>query len=105
MYIDDKAPFEARTQPLFQQGHRFGRAVAGDDDLAIGVVELIERVEETFLGLLLAADEMNIVNEEHADAAVLVAEFLGSLLAQGADELIGELLGAGADNVDMVGCR
>ena len=66
-------------------------------------MKLVEGVEKALLGLLLAADEVNIVDEEHADAAVLVAELLGIPIAQGNQELIGELFGGGADNVNVVG--
>ncbi len=66
-------------------------------------MQLVKGVEKTLLGLFFAPDELYIVDKQHADAAVLVAEIFGVLLPYGRNELIGELLGAYAYDVDAAG--
>ena len=71
--------------------------------MSVCVVQLVEGMKEALLGLLFAADEMDIINEQHADTSVFIAELLGALLAEGTHELVGELLGTGANHVNVVG--
>ncbi len=40
-------------------------------------------MEKAFLGLFFTAHELNVVNEQHLDAAVPVPEFLGGAIANG----------------------
>ena len=74
-----------------------GAAVAGDDDLPAGGVQVVEGVEEALAGVLLAGDELDVVDEEDVGLAVLVAEVLDAVLPQGGDEVVGEMLGAGVE--------
>ena len=57
------------------------------------LVEIVERVEELLLGPFLAGDELDVVDQEQVDVAVLGAELRGSVVADGVDELVGEALG------------
>ena len=59
---------EARAQPIFERRHRLRRPVAGQDDLAAAFVDRVEGVEELFLGALLAGDELDVVDQQHAGA-------------------------------------
>ena len=54
-------------------------------------MDRVERVEELFLRALLSGDELDIVDEEHVDAPVTLAELLALLCADRVDELVGEL--------------
>ena len=72
--VGDEAPLEAGAQALLELGNLLGRGVGGDDDLLAGVVEVVEGVEELLLGPLLARDELDVVDEEEIDGAVLGAE-------------------------------
>ena len=72
--IDDQAPLEARAQAFLQGHHGLGRAVGGDDDLLVLPVQGVEGVEELLLGRFLAGDELDVVDQQHVDAAVVVAE-------------------------------
>ena len=103
--IHQQPPFESGAKPLGQPGHFLRRAVTGNHNLAVGVVQLIKGMEKAFLGLFLAADELDVVNQQHAHAPVLIAEFLRPPLAYGRYELVGELLGADTDHPDMVAQR
>ena len=49
--------------------------------------------KKALLGLLLAAHKLHVVNQQHLDAAVPLPELLGSAVANGGDEVVGELLG------------
>ena len=67
--------------------------VGADDDLLARVVQGVEGVEEFLLGLLLAGDELDVVDEQDVSAAVFGLEGLHALIAHAGDELVGEFLG------------
>jgi hypothetical protein len=50
------------------------RAIAAEDDLLLGVVKGIERVEKLVLRPFLAGQKLHVVDEQHVDAAVALAE-------------------------------
>ena len=52
----------------------------------------VERVEELLLGPLALCDELDVVDQQHIDPAISVPEVLHLLLADGVDEVVGELL-------------
>ena len=58
------------------------------------VVKGVEGVEKFDLRLLLAGDELDIVDQEHVGDVVFAAEFLHALAAllQRSDHLVGEIL-------------
>ena len=68
--------------------------VAGDDDLAAGLGERVEGVEELFLGPLLACDELDVVDQEEVDAVAVALTEAGHV-ARGdrRDQVIHEALG------------
>ena len=70
---------------------RLGGAVGGQHDLLVGVVEGVERVEELLLGLGLALQELDVVDQQHVDVAVAALEAVLPVVADRVDELVGEL--------------
>jgi hypothetical protein len=58
-----------------------------------GFVEVVERVEELLLRALLAGDELDVIDQEEIDGAVLGAELGGAVVADRVDELVREALG------------
>ena len=56
-------------------------------------MQVVESMEETLMGLFLAAEELDIVYQQHLDAAVPASEIFRGSVANGGDELVGELLG------------
>ena len=90
--VGNQAPLEPGAQAVFQQGQRPGRPVRGQDNLVPGTVQVVEGVEEAFLGLLLAAHELHVVDQQHLNAAVTAAKVLGGAVADGRYEIVGELL-------------
>ena len=69
------------------------RGVAADDDLLGRVEERVEGVEELGLRALLAADELDVVDQQHVDVAVALAEVEDALVAERVDHLVHEPLG------------
>ena len=65
----------------------------GDDDLLVRVVQGVEGVEELLLRLHLALQELDVVDQQHVDVAVAALEALRLVVADGVDEVVGELLG------------
>ena len=69
-----------------------GEAVGGQHELGAGLVERVEGVEELLLGLGLALQELDVVDEQHVDAAVGGLERLEAAALERADEVVGERL-------------
>ncbi len=61
-------------KPRLERLNLFRRPIGGDDQLAARFVQRVERVEELFLRRLLAGKELNVVDEQHVDLAVAIAE-------------------------------
>ena len=68
MDIDDHAAGEARDQTILQILDILRLAVGGQDDLTAVVAQLVERLKEFRLCLLLPRKELDIVDEENVDA-------------------------------------
>ena len=60
-----------------------GSAVARQHELAPALVERVEGVEELLLGLDLVGEELDVVEEQHVDAAEALAERVGIALPEG----------------------
>jgi hypothetical protein len=69
----------------------------------MGGVQVVEGVEEVLLGVLLAPEELDIVDEQHVHAAESLAEFGRASIANGGDKLVGELLSADVEDVHPSG--
>jgi hypothetical protein len=69
---------EPVAQPVFQGDQLLGRAVTGDHDLLVGVVQRVERVEELLLGLLLFSRNWMSSTRQDVDVAVTPAEAFGA---------------------------
>ena len=72
--VGDQAHLEPAAEPVLEGGDGVGRPVGGQHDLAVGLVEVVEGVEELLLGLLLALDELDVVDQQHVDVAVAALE-------------------------------
>jgi hypothetical protein len=99
--VGDEAPLEAGAEPVLERGDRLRRAVRADDDLLVGAVQLVEVVEELLLEPLLALHELDVVDEQHVDLAVLALELTRGVRADGVDEVVEVRLGR--DVADGVG--
>ena len=74
---DGQAPLEAVAQAR-GEGRELARdPVGGEDQLAAGLIEGVEGVEELLLGGGLALEELDVVDQQHVDVAVAGLEGLG----------------------------
>ena len=101
--VGDEAHLKAGPDPLFEDVQILGRLVRGDDDLLLGAVEGLEGMEELLLGRCLVDQELDIVDQEHVDIAVLVAEaghhrIVGAVVADGVDQLVRKFLAGHVQN-------
>ena len=92
-----QARFEAGDQTFVEALQVLRRHIGGDHDALVGLMQGVERVEELLKGRVLAAQELDIVDEQHVDLAVAAVEFLdlaGTLvrIGQSLDEFVGEFL-------------
>ena len=94
--VGDEAGLEALAQAVLERLQVCGRAVGGEHDLAAAVVEGVEGVEELLLGLRLALEELDVVDEQHVDVAEARLEAVGLPVRERAEELVGEGLAGGA---------
>src|SRR5690606_13866937 len=92
--VRDQPPLETVPQPVLQRHQLLGRPVAGQHDLLVGVVQRVEGVEELLLRRLLVRQELDVVDQEDVHLAVALAEAVALAVADGVDELVGELLRA-----------
>ena len=86
----DQAPLEAGDQAFFQAAHFVGAAIARDDYLLVVLVERVECVEELFLRLFVIGEELNVVDRQHVEVAVEVAELLELTFFDRFDEVVDE---------------
>ncbi len=74
--VGQQSPLEPGTQPVLEGGQLPGRAVGGDDDLLVRVVQRVEGVEELLLGPLAVLQELDVVDQQDVDVAVPALERL-----------------------------
>ena len=86
--IGDEAPLEAAPRAVFNRCNRLRRPVGRDDDLPAPSVQVVERVEEFFLELFRALEELDVVDQENVDLAVSTLERRHSLRAHRIHELV-----------------
>src|SRR3546814_3491937 len=95
--MNRRPPRSTRTDTLFPYTtlvRSIGRPIGAEHDLAVGLVQVVEGVEELLDRLLLALDELDVIDQEHVDVAVAALELLVRALAHRLDELVHEGLGA-----------
>ena len=103
--VGDEAGLEALAQAVLERGHVGGQAVGREHELAAGLVQRVERVEELLLGLRLALEELDVVDEQDVGAAEARLEVLGALRLDRGDELVREALGGRVADAQPVAVR
>ena len=99
--VGDESPLEAGAEAALETADSLRRAVAGENQLTAGGVQIVESVEELFLRALLVGQELDVIYEEGVGGTVSVAEIVLFPLADGGDELVGELLAGGVDDAPL----
>ena len=92
--VGTESPLEAGQQALLHALHLHRRLVRRQHNLLSGLVQVVKDVEEHVLCLLLAAEELHIVDDQHIHHLVEVAEVVDRVVAHCVDELVREALGA-----------
>ena len=82
-------------RPLFiyQCGNFLWMLIGRNDNLLFCLMQLIESMEELFLGTFLSDDKLYIIDKKNINVAVFVPELFILVVLEGVDQLIGELLG------------
>ncbi len=75
-----QAPAEARDQALLDAGDLLRVGVAGDDDLLVRLDQRVEQVEELLLRAALAAEELDVVDEQQVERAIVPLELVERLV-------------------------
>ena len=88
--VGDESRFKALAQAFLDRHELAWQAVAGEHELAACLVQGIERVEELLLGLRLAGEELDVVDQQHVSVPVGVLEGVERARRERADEVIGE---------------
>ncbi len=70
----DEPGLEAVAQAVLDRAEVAREAVGGQDELAAGVVQGVEGVEELVLGLGLRGEKLDVVDQQDVDVAVAVLE-------------------------------
>ena len=102
MQVGHHAAAEPRAQPVLEPRQVGGRLVGRDHDLLAGIDQRVEGVEELFLRVVLADQELQVVDHQHVDAAQLLLELHRRLAADRGDEAVHELLGRHVGDRDRV---
>ena len=102
--IDHKAAFETGLDALFQE-RLARRFIAGYHDLSAGHMEFVKRVEEAFLGLRLAGDELDVVHQERVGASIERPELFGRAGLDGANVVVSKSLTADVDHLHAAGIQ
>src|SRR5262249_53322034 len=68
------------------------------DDLLARLVQLVEDVEEHFLCLLAAGEELYVVEDQQVDLQVIILELLDLVILEGVEELAGEVVLVDVEN-------
>jgi hypothetical protein len=68
--VGHQAGLEALQQALLQRLHVAGKSVRREHELAAGVVQGVERVEELLLGARLVLQELDVVHQQHVHAPI-----------------------------------
>ena len=100
--VGEQSPFKARAQARLERLNFFRRTIARNNQLLLRLVQRVEGVKELFLGLFLAFEKLDIVDQQYVDVPIAVAELDRLIVLDRDDEFVGELL---ARDVHDVGVR
>ena len=96
--LADHPLLEPADQALGQRRDLERRRVARQDDLAVPLVQLVERVEKFFLAAVLVRDEVDVVDDQDLGLAVLAPERVELPPLDRGDELVDEELARDVDD-------
>ena len=80
------APGEARNQPFFHVFQSAGQLVAGQNDLLVARMKMLEQEEEFFHGAVFALNELDVVDDEQVVVQILLFERVPTFVFHGGHE-------------------
>ena len=98
---DGQPPGESRFQSFIDAVDVFRVAIAGQNDLLAPIDQRVEGVEKFLLRPFLVREEMNVVNQQRVDRAVVVLEAFLSTVADRRDHVVQPLFGAQVSDVGV----
>src|SRR5690242_3856071 len=89
-------------QTLLERWYFTRRTVGTNHDLLLLIVERVERVEELFLRAFLAGHELDVVNQQHVDRAILLAKALRLVVTNRIDQIVHETFRRDVTKLEML---
>ena len=96
--IGEQTPLKPGTHAILEATKLLWRHITRDDNLLAVIVQSIERMEEGFLGLCLALEELNVVDQKDIHAAISSVEGSSLVICNRIDEIVREIFGAHISN-------
>ena len=62
-------------------------------------------MEKILFGLFFTTKELNVIDQQHVNTAVFIAEVVGRFLPEGVHKLVGKLLGTDIERINVFGYR
>ena len=91
--VGDKAGGKALAEAILEVTEVTRKPVAADHQLAAGVIERVEGVKQLLLAARLPLEELDVVDQQHVDAAEAPFELLEVACGERRQEGVGELFG------------
>ena len=101
--VGSKSHLKSCTQTFSKSLHLLRRLIWWNNNLLIGIIKRIERMEEFLLRTFLTDNELNIIDQQHINITILITELLIShlLILQGFNQLIGKCLWCNIKNLKV----
>ena len=85
--IEGASPSKTGGEALVDGFNLAREAIRGNDDLLVELIEVIEDIEEFFLGFFLIHDELEVIDDEAVELLEFVVEFFAFAGTDGVDEI------------------
>ena len=89
--IHDDAAGKPRYETILKSLDFLRLTIAGHNDLAPAVAQLVEHLEKLRLCLQLSGEELNIVDEQYVNSIIFFTELIRIFFADGTDEFVREI--------------
>ena len=93
-----QAPAEAGLEAILDTVDLFRIAIRGEDYLLVAFEQGVEGMEELLLGALLVGEELDVIDEQGIDAAVVTLELFNGVVLQRFHHVLHEPLGVHIDD-------